>query len=65
MGVAGSSDRGTIEHLSNIRHRLLPSATVRELTLIRRSRSPLFAIVLFGRICKQGVVGSSPIVSTI
>ena len=53
-----------IEHLKNIRHRSLPSATVHESPLISQRCSPSFAIVQVGRICKQGVVGSSPIVST-
>ena len=54
-----------IEHLSNIACHSLLFATDREAALIRRSRSPSFATVQAGRICKQGVVGSSPIVSTL
>ena len=57
-GVIGSRhDRTSVEHP-------LRFATVREPVLIRRSRSPSFATIQVGRICKQGVVRSSPIVST-
>src|ERR1019366_3660595 len=53
-----------MDHLCTTRSRSGPSATVRERVLIRCSRSSLFAIVRLGHLCKQGVVGSSPIVST-
>jgi|GEM_PF-4851613 len=52
-------------HSWRIRSRPQPFVAVRILALISRSRSSLFVVVQVGRICKQGVVGSSPIVSTV
>jgi hypothetical protein len=51
-------------HSWRIRSRSHSSVAVRIAPLICRSRSSPFAAVQVGRICKQGVVGSSPIVST-
>jgi hypothetical protein len=52
-------------HSWRIRSRTHSSAGVRIVPLTSRSRSSPFAVVRIGRICKQGVVGSSPIVSTL
>ena len=51
-------------HRWRIRSRSHSSVGVRIVPLTSRSRSSPFAVVRVGRICKQGVVGSSPIVST-
>jgi hypothetical protein len=51
-------------HLGRIRSRSHSSASVRIVSLICRNRSSVFVAVRVGRICKQGVGGSSPLVST-
>jgi hypothetical protein len=56
--------RTPMAHPWRIRSRSHSSVSVRIVPLICRSRSSLFVVVRVGRICKQGVVGSSPIVST-
>ena len=64
-GHPGSQrSRTSMAHPWRIRSRSHSSAGVRITPLTCRSRSSLFAAVRSGRICKQGVVGSSPIVST-
>ena len=49
----------------NARSRSRLFTSVRNVPLTSRNCSTLFAAVRLGRFCKQGVVGSSPIVSTI
>ena len=51
-------------HLCTIRSRPLASAVVRIAWLTSCNCSSAFVVVHVGRVCKQGVVGSSPIVST-
>lgn len=51
-------------HSGRIRNRPHPSARVRIALLICCGRSSVFAVIRIGRICKQGVGGSSPLVST-
>jgi hypothetical protein len=42
-----------------------PFATVHDRPILQSDQPSVFAIVRRGHLCKQGVVGSSPIVSTV
>ena len=53
-----------MDHLCTIRSRPHLFANIRTSGLICRNGPSPFAVVRRGRLCKQGVVGSSPIVST-
>jgi len=53
-----------MDHSCTTRSRPPLFATVRIASPTSRNRSSSFATVRVGRLCKQGVVGSSPIVST-
>ena len=54
-----------MDHSCTTRRHSPPFSTVRMLSPTSRSRPSVFATVRVGHICKQGVVGSSPIVSTL
>jgi len=58
------TESDSMAHSWRIRSRTRLSARVHFQPLDCTNRSSLFAAVRIGRICKQGVVGSSPIVST-
>jgi len=53
-----------MDHSCTTRSRSPLFATVRFASPTSRNRPSVFAFVRLGRLCKQGVVGSSPIVST-
>jgi len=53
-----------VAHFWTIRSRSHAFVGVQIAPLISRNGSSAFAIIRVGRVCKQGVVGSSPIVST-
>ena len=56
--------KAEMDHLCTIRSRPPPFANIQKSSPICRNRPSVFATVRVGRLCKQGVVGSSPIVST-